>query len=243
MKKFFAFAVLSLVLLFSGLLCVPIQFIAIPEASAQHSMNVTIYTEDGTELPLYKDSHALVIGNGAYPAQNGWKPLPEAVNDVKDVAEVLERHGFNVTLKTDITTTEFHKAFSDFIYTSGKNPNNRLLFYYAGHGHTTKSTIDEDLGYLVMLDTPPPENAAAFDRYSVDMVKFVSDSKKIHARHVSFMFDSSFLGTILNLQNQDIPLAITARIQQPIRQFITAGLTDKPIQNSSVLKKEFLNIR
>ena len=229
-------------LLFFGLLSVTIQLIAVPEISAQGGMKITLYTEDGTELVHYNDSYALVIGNGAYLAKNGWKPLPGAVKDVKDVAETLERHGFNVTLKVDVTTAEFNKAFSDFIYKSGKNTDNRLLFYYAGHGYTTKSAIGEDLGYLVMLDTPSPENAGAFDLYSVDMVKFVSDSKKIHAKHVLFMFDSRFSGTILNLRNQDIPLPITERIGNPVRQFITAGRADEPVPNRSVFKKAFLNL-
>jgi len=231
-----------LLLFFLGLLPVTIQLIAIPEGATQYGMKIIIHTEDGEELPLYKDSYALVIGNGSYSSQNGWQPLPEAVNDAKEVAEVLERHGFNVTLKIDITTTEFHKAFSDFIYKSGKDTNNRLLFYYAGHGYTTKSTIGEDIGYLVMLDTPPPENAAEFDRYSIDMVKFVSDSKKIHAKHALFMFDSRFSGTILNLQNQDIPRPITDRIRNPVRQFITAGLADEPVPSRSVFKMAFLNL-
>ena len=62
--------------LFLGLLSVTIQFIAVPEGSAQRGTKVTVYTEDGVELALYNDSYALVIGNGAYSAKNGWKPLP-----------------------------------------------------------------------------------------------------------------------------------------------------------------------
>ena len=229
-------------LIFFGLLSVTLQLITVSEVSAQGDMKVTVRTEDGEELSLYKDSYALVIGNGAYRPENGWNPLSRAVNDVKEVAEVLERHGFNVTLKIDVTKAEFHKAFSDFIYKSGKDPDNRLLFYYAGHGYTTKSVIGDDLGYLVMLDTPPPENEAEFDRYSIDMVKFVADSKKIHAKHVLFMFDSRFSGTILNLQNQGTPLPITERIKNPVRQFITAGRTDEPIPSRSVFKRSFLNL-
>ena len=164
--------------LFFSISCGAIVFITASELHPQRGMNVTVRTESGEELALYKDSYALVIGNGAYPAKNGWNPLPGAVNDVKEVAGVLERHGFNVTLKIDVTKAEFNKTFSEFIYESGKDKNNRLLFYYAGHGYTTKSATGEDLGYLVMLDTPHPENAGAFDLYSIDMVKFVSDSKK-----------------------------------------------------------------
>ena len=225
-----------------GIFSITVQFISVPEVAAQGDMKVTILTEDGTNLDLYKDSYALVIGNGAYSAKNGWDPLPGAVNDVKEVTEVLERHGFNVTLKIDITKAEFNKAFSDFVYGFGKVPNNRLLFYYVGHGYTTKSVTGEDLGYLVMLDTPHPANAAEFDLYSIDMVKFVSDSKKIHAKHVLFMFDSHFSGAILNLRNQGTPVHITEQVSHPVRQFIIAGHPDEPIPDESIFKQTFLNL-
>ena len=231
-----------LLLLFFGLLSITIQLIAVAEVFAQRSMKISVHTQDGTALDLYNASYALVIGNGAYPVKNGWKPLPRAVNDVKEVAAALKRHGFDVTLKTDVTKAEFNKAFSDFIYKSGKNKESRLLFYYAGHGYTTKSAIGEDLGYLVMLDTPNPENAGAFDLYSIDMVKFVADSKKIHARHVLFMFDSRFSGTILNLQNQVTSLHITEQIKNPVRQFITSGRADAPISEGSPFKEVFLDL-
>ena len=232
---------LSVVILF-GLFAVVVQCILIPESPSQGDMKVTIHTEDNTALDLYKDSHALVIGNGAYSSQNGWQPLPEAVNDAKEVAEVLDRHGFNVTLKTDVTKLEFDQVFSDFIYTSGKDPENRLLFYYIGHGHTTQSVTGEDFGYLVMLDTPNPEAKREFALYSIDMVKFVSDSKKIYAKHVLFMFDSRFSGTILNLQNLVTPFQITERIRNPVRQFIIAGRADEPVPDRSVFQKVFLNL-
>ena len=227
---------------FLSILCGMILLIATTDLFPQRGMSVTIRTESGEEFALYKDSYALVIGNGAYPVKNGWNPLPGAVKDVKEVAEVLENHGFNVTLKIDVTKSEFNEAFSKFIYEFGKDPDNRLLFYYAGHGYTTKAATGEDLGYLVMLDTPSPTNAAKFDLYSVDMVKFVSDSKKIHAKHVLFMFDSCFSGTVLNLRNRVTPSHITDRIKNPVRQFITAGRADEPVPDRSEFKKAFLNI-
>ena len=228
--------------LFFNLICVTIVFFAATDLFSQRGMNVTVRTEGGEAFDLYKDSYALVIGNGAYPVKNGWNPLPGAVNDVKEVAEVLEHQGFNVILKIDVTKAEFNQAFSEFIYDFGKDPDNRLLFYYAGHGFTTKAATGEDLGYLVMLDTPSPANAAEFDLYSVDMVKFVSDSKKIHAKHVLFMFDSCFSGTVLNLRNRVTPSHITDRIKNPVRQFITAGRADEPVPDRSEFKKAFLNL-
>ena len=218
------------------------MLVAATELFSQRGMSVTVQTENGEEFDLYKDSYALVIGNGTYPVKNGWNPLPGAIADVKEVTEVLEKQGFNVTLKIDVTKAEFNKAFSEFIYKSGKDKDNRLLFYYAGHGYTTKAATGEDLGYLVMLDTPSPTNAAAFDLYSVDMIRFVSDSKKIHAKHVLFMFDSCFSGTVLNLRNRVTPSHITDRIKNPVRQFITAGRADEPVPDRSEFKKAFLNI-
>ena len=225
-----------------SILCAVILLITPTHLFPQRGMNVTVRTEGGREFALYKDSYALIIGNGAYPVKNGWNPLSGAVNDVREVAGVLERHEFNVTLKINVTKAEFNKTFSDFIYKSGKDKDNRLLFYYAGHGYTKKSATGEDLGYLVMLDTPHPENEAEFDLYSVDMVKFVSDSKKIHAKHVLFMFDSCFSGTVLNLRNRVTPPHITDRIRNPVRQFITAGRADEPVPDRSEFKKAFLNL-
>ena len=228
--------------LFFCILCGVTILIAATELFSQRGMSVTVQTESGEEFGLYKDSYALVIGNGAYPVKNGWNPLPGAVKDAKEVAEALERHGFKVTLKIDVTKAEFNKIFSEFIYESGKNKDNRLLFYYAGHGYTTKAATGEDLGYLVMLDTPSPANAGEFDLHSVDMIKFVSDSKKIYAKHVLFMFDSCFSGTVLNLRNRVTPSHITDRIKNPVRQFITAGRADEPVPDRSEFKQAFLNL-
>ena len=241
-KMFIIFIRKILLFLFFGILCGAIVLISTTDLISQRGMNITVQTETGKELALYKDSYALVIGNGTYPVTNGWNPLPGAIEDVKEVTEVLEKQGFNVTQKIDVTKAGFNKAFSEFIYESGRDKDNRLLFYYAGHGYTTKAATGEDLGYLVMLDTPSPTNAVEFDLYSVDMVKFVSDSKKIHAKHVLFMFDSCFSGTVLNLRNRVTPSHITDRIKNPVRQFITAGRADEPVPDRSEFKKAFLNL-
>ena len=227
---------------FICLLCTAIVLTVSTDLRPQDGMRVTVETVDGEEIALYKDSYALVIGNGAYQVKNGWNPLPGAVEDVKEVAEVLERHGFKVTLKIDVTQAEFNEVFSAFIYESGKDKDNRLLFYYAGHGYTTQVATGDTHAALVMLDTPSPANAAAFDLYSVDMVKFVSDTKKIHAKHVLFMFDSCFSDAVLPLNNRVTPSHITDRIQNPVRQFITAGRADDPVPDTSVFKKAFLDL-
>lgn len=85
---------------------------------------------------------ALVIGNGGYQSA----PLDNPVNDARDVALVLERSGFDVTLKTDINKREMDRSVMAFgktlLHTGGVG-----LFYYAGHGIQVKGR-----NYLVPAD-------------------------------------------------------------------------------------------
>ena len=92
------------------MLCFSLSFIAaVPIAQAQRGMKtITVHTKDGEAIQLYQDSYALVIGNGNYT--NGWNPLRGALQDVEEVAEVLEKHGFTVTLKTNLTKAKFDRA-------------------------------------------------------------------------------------------------------------------------------------
>ena len=201
---------------------------------------ITVRTETGKEIELYKDSYALVIGNGNYT--NGWNPLRGALQDVEEVAVALKKHSFTVTLKKDLTKPEFEDAFEKFV-TEGRKENNRLLFYYAGHGYTEKLATGDDLGYLVMIDAPLPEDSMINHRKSVDMESLVTQAKRIRARHVLFVFDSCFSGTILNAsRNQKELEYISYSVRHPVRQFITAGSANESVPDKSVFKQAFLNL-
>ncbi len=75
---------------------------------------------------------ALVIGNSTY--ENG--PLRNPANDATDMAIMLKRLGFEVTLKTNATRRTMQSSISAF----GKKLNSGGvgLFYYAGHGLQVK---------------------------------------------------------------------------------------------------------
>ena len=203
---------------------------------------ITVRTQQGTEIELYKDSYALVVGNGSYT--EGWPRLWGTLQDVDEVADALEAHGFSVTLKKDLTKPEFEKAFADFVVNAGADPDNRLLFYYAGHGYTQRMTTGEDLGYLVMVDAPVPEkDRVGFELKSIPMESLVTQTEKISARHALFIFDSCFSGTILNMRDRFTPPeSISERTQYPVRQFITAGRANEQIPSHSVFKQEFLDL-
>lgn len=71
---------------------------------------------------------ALVIGNSGYLKN----PLKNPVNDAQDIANVLRKLGFNVTLKTDLSRKALRHAIREFGETIKKGGIG--LFYFAGHG-------------------------------------------------------------------------------------------------------------
>ncbi len=209
--------------------------------AATRGMNISLTTADGTKISLYRDSYALIVGNSNYI--NGWDPIPGAIQDVKEVAAVLEKQDFKVTLKTDLTKDEFNRALGEFALKYGKSRDNRLLFYYAGHGYTQKMATGEELGYLVMTNAPVPEkDPIGFSLSSVDMQSIVTQAKIIRARHVLFMFDSCFSGSIINMRERIIPKSISDNAKYPVRQFITAGRSNEPVPDRSVFKQAFLDL-
>jgi len=200
-----------------------------------------VWTSEGNEIALYKGSYALVVGNGNYSA--GWDPLPGATRDAEDVAEVLKKNGFMVTLLKNANKSTFLSYLGDFTYKYGQEENNQLLFYYAGHGHTVPLSSGEELGYIVMVDSPLPlKDPQSFDSKSVDMQYLITQCKKINSKHVLFMFDCCFSGTVLNVRNIVTPPAITDVIRYPVRQFITAGRGDEPVPDRSYFKELFLDL-
>jgi len=200
-----------------------------------------IRTPQGKEVTLYKGSFALVVGNGKYTA--GWDELSGAVNDAEGITDVLRKNGFNVTLVKDVDKKTFLAELGNFTYKHGQDEDNQLLFYYAGHGHTTTLASGEELGYLVMVDAPLPEkDPQDFDSKSVDMKSIITWALKMNSKHVLFMFDSCFSGTVLNLRDRVVPKAISDAVRYPVRQFITAGRAAEPVPDRSVFKQLLIDI-
>ena len=73
-----------------------------------------------------------MIGVSKYT--NGWRDLPGVENDLRQVSQALEDNGFEVHLRNP-TKDQLKDAIEDFVYRFGAQPDNRVLIYYAGHGH------------------------------------------------------------------------------------------------------------
>lgn len=201
-------------------------------------LTITVKTGDGADLELYQSSYALVVGISDYT--NGWPDLPKAVSDATEVANELKKHGYEVILLTNPTKTELDDAMSDFVYTMGITPGNRLLFYFAGHGYTTKMAYGGAMGYIVPSDAPlPSEDMIAFRRKAISMQAFESNARQIQAKHVLYLFDSCFSGSIFAL-SRAVPSAISYKTARPVRQFITAGDEGEEVPDKSVFKSQFV---
>lgn len=207
-------------------------------ADSNRGKVVRIKNNKGEEIGLYKESHALLIGVSKYT--NGWPELPGVKDDIKAVKAVLEKQGFNVVVIADPNTKMLNQAFTDFINKFGYDIDNRLLFYFAGHGHTLKQSYGEDMGYIVPTNAPNPNSDInGFLSKSMDMQQIEVFAKRIQSKHALFLFDSCFSGSIFTL-SRAVPENITYKTSKPVRQFITSGGANEQVPDKSIFRQQFI---
>lgn len=199
----------------------------------------------GDPIDLYDGSYALVVGNSHY--NGGWDNLRHAAEDAVDVARALEQQGFEVDLEKDLSAAEFKNVFLSFFNRYGGHSKNRLLFYYAGHGHAEDSPNEPDkkIGYLIMTDTPAPDSdRVGFKLNSIGLDWIERESETVSAHHVLFMFDSCFSGAIFEAMRGTpiFPAYISDSTHHRVRQFISAGRSGETVPDRSVFKKVFLDL-
>ena len=95
-------------------------------AELERMRRQTAQTEVSTVLARRK---ALVIGNDAYKHIS---PLSKAVADAKAMAEGLEKVGYTVTLKSNLTEREMKTTLRTF--KSEVEAGDEVTFFFAGHG-------------------------------------------------------------------------------------------------------------
>ena len=205
-------------------------------------VGVKVKTSDGQtkEVKLYDGSYALVIGESNYT--NGWDSLAGVSSDVIAVKQILESGGFKVETAENLTSRDFDSRIKQFIDDYGYGANNRILIYYAGHGHTLKSSGDgRELGYVVPVDAPnPAKDETDFRRKAISMDKIQTYAKEIQAKHALFIFDSCFSGKLVSRNTIVIPPIIEESVAFAVRQFITAGAANQPVPDESIFRRTFV---
>ena len=210
---------------------------ASPAFSQDRGMKPVQVTIENVPTTLYKQSHALLIGVSNY--SNGLKPLPGVSGDIQAVKAALETNGFNVRVVMDPDNVGLVNAFNEFIGQYGSGKDNRLLFYFAGHGYTRKIYSNE-IGYLLPVNCPNPvADPAGFQLRAMPMGQIELFAQQIQSKHALFLFDACFSGAVF-AQSRDIPGIINYKTTQPVRQFITSGSAEETVPDQSIFRRQFI---
>ena len=192
-------------------------------------------TSEGKSIELYAGSHALLIGASRYSV---WSELPSIGSELDEVARALEETGFEVHRLEDPDASSLKRGIEDFINSYGYDPENRLLFYFSGHGFTVG-----DKGFLLPVDIPLPDDRQDFRRKALPMTQVLAWAKDMEAKHVLFVFDSCFSGSVFKSKN--MPSAEERYIRdataRPVRQFITAGSANEEVPATSTFTPAFVS--
>ncbi|HLJ56544.1 MAG TPA: DUF2610 domain-containing protein [Chthonomonadaceae bacterium] len=187
----------------------------------------------------YKASYALLIGAGDYE-NRAWKRLPGVKQDIDAVEAELKTQGFIVTRVTNPTSDQLVRSFKEFIGKTGREADNRLLIYFAGHGHTVTTAFGDRMGYLVPVDAPAP-GADDFATVAMPMQQIDIFARQINAKHVLFIFDSCFAGSIFDSETQrGVPSTVWDKVSKPVRQFLTSGSADETVPDKSRFREQLI---
>ena len=85
--------------------------------------------------------------------RKGWASLESVPAEMDEVEGLLQEQGFEVTRVVDPNAEELSQSFKSFIDEHGLEKDNRLLFFFSGHGYTRNNGKK---GYLVPVDAPSP---------------------------------------------------------------------------------------
>ena len=141
------------------------------------------------KVDFYEKSYAVIIGINQY---EHWPALEFAVNDAESVKKRLEMTGFDeITMILDQEATQrriLTELFHSLPQKIGRN--DRVLFYFAGHGQTEDLPNGGKRGYIIPVDTDRLNYSAS----AISMEQIRSLSNRIPAKHILFVMDSCYSG-------------------------------------------------
>ena len=179
---------------------------------------------------IYDNNWALVVGINNY--QNA-PDLSYAVEDALAIKNMLiNQHGFprkNVRYLIDQNATQSNikKQLSNITKAAGEN--DRVVFYFAGHGETEPLGLEEgDMGFLLPFDGDIGH--LLFSAIDMDFLSKIS--KLSEAKHMLFLVDACYGGlAAMNTRSikTNTPNYLDKVIQENARQIITAGGKDEEV--------------
>lgn len=184
--------------------------------------------ESGVLEPFYGKSWAVIIGIDKYVFGS---PLLNACSDAKAVADILlDQFGFEqdcvtLLLDEDATRKAISFAFSQLATTTSLN--DRVLFFFAGHGHTVPSPKG-DTGFLIPHDGLPSDYSSL-----IRWDEFTRNADLIPAKHILFLMDACYGGlATLRALPEGRNRYLRDMLTRKARQVITAGKGDEQVSDA-----------
>lgn len=200
---------------------------------AQDKSLIQAPTPQGNSLPLYTDSHALIIGISKYKNLPAALQLSYGVKDATSLKDILVKsYGFpakNVTLLTDeqATLTAIRQALAGLTDNTKVQPNDRVLIFFSGHGQTVPSANGGEMGFLIpadaTVDLNNPENAGPYNASCLRMKEVWDYLEGCPAKHVLVIADACFSGLMVKSRGGLSRESIAAMLSKPARQIMSAG--------------------
>ena len=146
----------------------------------------------------FNRSLALVIGIDAY--QNGYPELETAINDAQAVADLLAQppHNYEVTILTDAqaTTVDLENALDKTkpgSWAGRIGPEDRVLFYFAGHGIKEQSEEGQGpTGFLLLQNA----DYTKMGEGRLGMIQLQEWLANLPCRHMLVVLDCCFAGAM-----------------------------------------------
>ena len=181
-----------------------------------------------TYSPLYLNSHALVIGINNYQYAS---PLGYAINDAEAISKLLvDEFGFekeNILLLTDADATRATIIDSFLLYANKVDVNDRIIFFFAGHGHTILGRRGE-VGFLVPYEGNS-HNLSTLIRWD----ELTRNAELIPAKHMLFVMDACYGGLALTRSLAPGSMRfLKDMLLRYTRQVLTAGKADEVVADS-----------
>jgi len=138
---------------------------------------------------LYRKSFAVVIGINNYVK---WPALEFAVRDAKAVQRKLQESGFDeiITLLDKEATQRRILTVLGFELPSKVGREDRVVFFFAGHGQTEDTPTGGKKGYVIPVDADLSNYAAT----AISMEQIKELSNLLPAKHILYAMDACYSG-------------------------------------------------
>lgn len=172
--------------------------------------------------PVYGKTYAVIVGIDEFKyfdrldaTSNDPERIFKFFRDKLAVDQIL-------LLKNNEVTHEVLRQLFEFDLPNLMNENDRLIFYWSGHGTQFKNARGIEQGFLPLAHSRPQNKATM-----VSMRDLSNWDAEIPARHALYLLDACFsglAGTALQSQSQPLPIE---QLSRPGRHIISAGGRDE----------------